>query len=88
MTKIAALTALALASLAITTGCTGADGVTRPPFECEFEGGDGSVEKNGPCEPCDFIQSGQSRDKNKPAFPRTSRSAFRMTHPRADWKSV
>jgi hypothetical protein len=70
MTKTTALHALALASLALTTACSGADDVTRPHPDpgCEFDVS-GASEKNGPCEPCEDLGDSNSREKNKPCIP-------------------
>ena len=69
MKTIVAWRVLGLATLLLTTACSGADDVTRPRDGCAFWDED-SVDKNGPCEPCDMLQSDPDRvDKNKPCIP-------------------
>ncbi len=56
-------------------GCQGADELVRPDPGCFFSEND-FEEKNGPCEPCEGLQSGpESRDKNKPCIPEESTAA-------------
>ena len=73
MKRIITLLGLALATLAL--ACSGADNVTAPSAGCWFDDGD-AVEKNGPCEPCEPLQSGpEGRNKNKPCIPEESTAA-------------